>query len=71
MSSITRFEVDEFKLPKCKRQYSGQRYCFSVAKVTNRPEIVEDAFQIAPDNIEVQKAAFNPILPKNGDLSTQ
>src|SRR5690606_21600870 len=54
---LTRFEVDEFNQLRA-RDYLANDIVFQ-AKATGRPEIVETAFQIAPDNIEVQKTAYD------------
>ncbi|WP_349664376.1 Hsp70 family protein [Cellulophaga lytica] len=59
---LTRFEVDENNVLRA-RDYLANDIVFQ-AKVMNRPEIVESAFQIAPDNIEVQKTAFALDLTK-------
>jgi len=59
---LTRFEVDENNILRA-RDYLANDIVFQ-AKVTNRPEIVESAFEIAPDNIEVQKTAFALDLTK-------
>ncbi|TYB76458.1 phospholipase D-like domain-containing protein [Bizionia myxarmorum] len=59
---LTRFEVDENNVLRA-RDYLANDIVFQ-AKVTNRPEIVESAFEIAPDNIEVQKTAFALDLTK-------
>lgn len=59
---LTRFEVDENNVLRA-RDYLANDIVFQ-AKVTNRPEIVESAFEIAPDNIEVQKTAFALALTK-------
>ena len=59
---LTRFEVDENNLLRA-RDYLANDIIYQ-AKVTNRPEIVESAFEIAPDNIEVQKTAFDLDLTK-------
>lgn len=59
---LTRFEVDENNVLRA-RDYLANDIVFQ-AKVTNRPEIVESAFEIAPDNIEVQKIAYSLDLTK-------
>ncbi|WP_340156625.1 phospholipase D-like domain-containing protein [uncultured Winogradskyella sp.] len=59
---LTRFEVDENNVLRA-RDYLANDIVFQ-AKVTNRPEIVESAFEIAPDNIEVQKTAYKLDLTK-------
>ncbi len=53
---LTKFEVDEFNLLRA-RDYLANDIIFQ-AKATGNKEIVESAFQIAPENIEVQKTAF-------------
>jgi hypothetical protein len=59
---LTRFEVDENNVLRA-RDYLANDIVFQ-AKATNKPEIVESAFEIAPDNIEVQKIAFDLDLTK-------
>jgi hypothetical protein len=59
---LTRFEVDENNALRA-RDYLANDIVFQ-AKATNKPEIVESAFEIAPDNIEVQKIAFDLDLTK-------
>lgn len=59
---LTRFEVDENNLLQA-RDYLANDIVFQ-AKVTNKLEIVKSAFEIAPDNIEVQKTAFELNLTK-------
>lgn len=59
---LTKFEVDEFNQLRA-RDYLANDIVFQ-AKATGRPEMVETAFQIAPDNIEVQKTAYNLDLTK-------
>lgn len=59
---LTRFEVDEFNQLRA-RDYLANDIVFQ-AKATGRPEIIEEAFQIAPDNIDVQKTAYNLDLTK-------
>ncbi len=59
---LTRFEVDENNVLSA-RDYLANDIVFQ-AKETNRPEIIETAFEIAPNNIEVQKTAFALNLTK-------
>lgn len=59
---LTRFEVDENNVLRA-RDYLANDIVFQ-AIATNKPEIVESAFEIAPDNIEVQKIAFALDLTK-------
>lgn len=59
---LTKFEVDEFNLLHA-RDYLANDIVFQ-AKATGNREIVESAFQIAPNNIEVQMTAFELQLTK-------
>jgi len=59
---LTRFEVDENNVLRVK-DYLANDIVFQ-AKATNKPELVESAFEIAPENIEVQKTAFELDLTK-------
>lgn len=63
---LTKFEVDEFNLLRA-RDYLANDIVFQ-AKATGNKEIIESAFQIAPENIEVQKTAFNLNLTKRYKL---
>lgn len=63
---LTRFEVDEFNFLRA-RDYLANDIVFQ-AKETGKKEIVESAFLIAPDNIEVQKTAFELDLTKKWKL---
>lgn len=63
---LTKFEVDEFNQLHA-RDYLANDIVFQ-AKTTNRPDIVESAFKIAPNNIEVQKTACNLDLTKKWRL---
>lgn len=63
---LTKFEVDEFNLLRA-RDYLANDIVFQ-AKATGNKEIIESAFQIAPDNIEVQKTAFALDLTKKWKL---
>jgi len=53
---LTKFEVDENNVLRT-RDYLANDIVYQ-AKSTNRKEIVYSAFEIAPENIEVQKTAF-------------
>lgn len=59
---LTEFEVDEFNLLRT-RDYLANDIIFQ-AKETGRKEIIDNAFQIAPDNIGVQQTAFDLNLTK-------
>ena len=63
---LTKYEVDEFN-QLSSRDYLANDLVFQ-AKETGRLEMVETAFQIAPDNIEVQKTAFDLDLTKKWKL---
>jgi hypothetical protein len=63
---LTKFEVDEFNLLR-ERDYLANDIVFQ-AKATGNKEIIESAFQIAPENIEVQKTAFDLNLTKRYKL---
>ncbi|SHM06102.1 phospholipase D-like domain-containing protein [Flavobacterium saccharophilum] len=63
---LTKFEVDEFNLLRA-RDYLANDIVFQ-AKATGNKEIIESAFQIAPENIEVQKTAFDLNLTKRYKL---
>ena len=63
---LTRFEVDEFNFLRA-RDYLANDIVFQ-AKETGKKEIIENAFLIAPDNIEVQKTAFELDLTKKWKL---
>jgi hypothetical protein len=63
---LTRFEVDEFNYLRA-RDYLANDIVFQ-AKETGKKEIVESAFLIAPNNIEVQKRAFELNLTKKWKL---
>ena len=63
---LTKFEVDEFNLLRA-RDYLANDIVFQ-AKATGNKDIIESAFQIAPDNIEVQKIAFDLELTKRYKL---
>ncbi len=59
---LTKFEVDEFNILRA-RDYLANDIIYQ-AKTTGKKEIVESAFLIAPENIEVQQAAFDLNLTK-------
>jgi hypothetical protein len=63
---LTKFEVDEFNQLKA-RDYLANDIVYK-AKETGRSDIVDEAFQIAPGNIEVQKTAFSFDLTKKWRL---
>jgi hypothetical protein len=63
---LTEFEIDEFNLLRA-RDYLANDIVFQ-AKATGKIEIIESAFQIAPENIEVQKTAFDLNLTKRYKL---
>jgi hypothetical protein len=63
---LTKFEVDEFNFLRA-RDYLANDLIFQ-AKATGNNEFIESAFQIAPDNIEVQKTAFDLNLTKRFKL---
>lgn len=63
---LTEFEVDEFNLLRA-RDYLANDIVFQ-AKATGKIEIIQSAFQIAPENIEVQKSAFDLNLTKRYKL---
>lgn len=60
---LTEFEVDEFNLLRA-RDYLANDIIFK-AKETENKSIIESAFHIAPENIEVQKTAFELNLTKH------
>lgn len=64
---LTKFEVDENNVLRA-RDYLANDIVYQ-AKNTNRKEIVELAFEIAPENIEVQKTAYNLDLTKKWRLT--
>lgn len=63
---LTKFEVDEFNLLRA-RDYLANDIVFQ-AKATGNKDIIESAFQIAPENIEVQKTAFDLDLTRRYKL---
>jgi len=63
---LTKFEIDEFNHLRA-RDYLANDLIFQ-AKATGNLDIVQKAFEIAPDNIEVQKIAFDLDLTKKWRL---
>ena len=63
---LTKFEVDEFNQLKA-RDYLANDIIYQ-AKDTGRKDIVDEAFQIAPGNIEVQRRAVDLSLTKKWRL---
>ncbi len=59
---LTTFELEEFNGLSA-REYLANDIIYE-AKDTNRPEIVETAFKLSPNNIRVQKAAVRLDLTK-------
>lgn len=55
ITKLTKFEIDEFNGLNS-REYLANDIIYE-AKETNRPEIVQEAFKISPENIKVQKEA--------------
>jgi hypothetical protein len=53
---LTQFELDEFNGLSA-REYLANDIIYQ-AKETNKPEIIETAFKLAPTNIKVQQTAF-------------
>ncbi|ARN77392.1 hypothetical protein BST97_05010 [Nonlabens spongiae] len=56
VKKLTKFEIDEFNGLNS-REYLANDIIYE-AKATNRPEIVQEAFKISPENIKVQKEAI-------------
>ena len=63
---LTKFEVDEFNLLRA-RDYLANDILFQ-AKYTGNKALVESAFKISPDNIDVQMMAFELNLTKKRRL---
>lgn len=63
---LTEFEIDEFNGLNS-REYLANDIIYE-AKATDKPEIVEKAFKISPDNIKVQKEAVKLELHKKFNL---
>uniref|UniRef100_UPI00404A8370 phospholipase D-like domain-containing protein n=1 Tax=Flavobacterium sp. TaxID=239 RepID=UPI00404A8370 len=63
---LTKFEVDEFNFLRA-RDYLANDIVYQ-AKATGDSTYIESAFQIAPDNIEVQKTAFELNLTRRFKL---
>lgn len=66
VNPLTQFEVDEFNLLRA-RDYLANDIIYQ-ARTTGNISIVENAFQIAPNNIEVQKTAYDLNLTKKYKL---
>lgn len=66
VTKLTRFEIDEFNGLNS-REYLANDIIYE-AKATNRPEIVQEAFKISPENIKVQKEAVKLDLYKKHKL---
>ncbi|MCZ2129328.1 MAG: phospholipase D-like domain-containing protein [Bacteroidia bacterium] len=56
VEKLTKFELDEFNGLDT-REYLANDIVYE-AKATNRPQLVDTAFQLAPTNIKVQQVAF-------------
>tara|TARA_A100000171_G_C2136905_1_gene150983 strand:+ start:1065 stop:2057 length:993 start_codon:yes stop_codon:yes gene_type:complete len=67
ISPLTKFEVDENNILRT-RDYLANDIVHQ-AKDTNRREIVELAFEMAPENIDVQKTAFELDLTRKRRLT--
>lgn len=67
VTRLTRFELDEFN-PLSASEYLANDMIWQ-AKATNRPEIVETAFQLSPNNIKIQEAAVALSLTKRRKLT--
>ena len=63
---LTKFELDEFNGLSA-REYLAN-YIIYEAKETNRPEIVETAFKLSPDNLKVQETAVKLDLTQKRKL---
>ena len=63
---LTRFEVDENNLLR-NRDYLAHDIVYQ-AKAINKPEIVQKAFEIAPNNLSVQQTAYDLNLIKKYKL---
>ncbi len=63
---LTKFELDEFN-GLSSREYLANDIIYE-AKATNRPEIVETAFKLSPNNIKVQEVAVKLDLTKKRKL---
>ena len=66
IQQLTKFEVDESNHLNT-RDYLANDIVYK-AKVTNRPELINSAFEIAPENIEIQKTAYELDLTKKYKL---
>lgn len=58
--NVTKFEIDEYN-GLDSREYLANDIIYQ-AKETHRPEIVEEAFKISPENIRIQKEAVKSNL---------
>lgn len=63
---LTTFELEEFN-GLSSREYLAHDIIYE-AKATNRPEIIESAFKLSPNNIKVQEAAVRLDLTKKRKL---
>ena len=63
---LTSFELDEFNGLSA-REYLANDIVYE-AKETNRPEIVESAFKLSPENIKIQATAVKLDLTKKRKL---
>ncbi len=68
ISLLTKFEVDENNLLR-NRDYLAHDIVYQ-AKASNKPEMVKSAFEIAPQNLGVQKVANDLGLIKNLKLKS-
>lgn len=59
---LTKFEIDENNVLRA-RDYLANDIVYQ-AKATNRKDLIDSAFEIAPGNIEVQKTAYKLDLTK-------
>jgi hypothetical protein len=66
VQKLTAFEMDEFN-ELSSREYLANDIIYQ-AKATDRPEIVETAFRLSPNNIKAQKAAMKLDLTKKQKL---
>lgn len=66
VKKLSRFELDEFNGLSAK-EYLANDIIYE-ARATNRPEIVETAFKLSPDNIKVQQTAVRLDLTKKRKL---
>jgi len=66
VQQLTTYEIEEFN-GLSSREYLANDIIYE-AKATNRPEIVEAAFKISPNNIKVQESAVKLNLSKKRKL---